>query len=341
MALPASGQLGANLIMAEFGFPASTQWAMSTDGAAWINFAVGSQIAQSDFYNASASLSPPFTWSTESVPSVWQGMASVKLSQPAFFTPGSDAITSDGQFPQPFYPANPLFLQLDNQALQIGQSGYAIGLYKATSSTLAQDIGFDWAANPGAVLNDISFWTHGRCFYPTTTGGNAGANDDLRTIADVPSGAAGTVPTNVRPTLFGYWFNEGQTQQAINNGQIGNTASTDGSAIMVAPYGAHNVTRNNNVPGWLRLIGGYGPQDRRFTNVGYNYTQAGAFADGDARKYWYYMFDPATQLLTNPQFSNPASIPAGWVWTKHGGASQSQYPRNVQALRAFMEFEFN
>jgi hypothetical protein len=54
MALQSSGQITASDIMAEWSYPASTQWKVSVDGAGFISFAVSSIIKYSDFYNGSA-----------------------------------------------------------------------------------------------------------------------------------------------------------------------------------------------------------------------------------------------------------------------------------------------
>lgn len=55
MVLPdAPAQLSHSMIMAEFGHPANTEWKISADGAAYINFTVGSIIKESDFYSKSA-----------------------------------------------------------------------------------------------------------------------------------------------------------------------------------------------------------------------------------------------------------------------------------------------
>lgn len=60
MALPeAPDTITHSLIMAEFGHAANTQWKISSDGAAYINFTVGSIIKESDFYGASASSFDP------------------------------------------------------------------------------------------------------------------------------------------------------------------------------------------------------------------------------------------------------------------------------------------
>ena len=56
MPLPdAPAKISHSMIMAEFGHPVNTQWSMSADGAAYINFTVGSIIKESDFYSASGS----------------------------------------------------------------------------------------------------------------------------------------------------------------------------------------------------------------------------------------------------------------------------------------------
>jgi hypothetical protein len=55
MALPdAPAQLSHSMIMAEFGHSANTEWKISSDGAAYINFTVGNIIKESDFYSKSA-----------------------------------------------------------------------------------------------------------------------------------------------------------------------------------------------------------------------------------------------------------------------------------------------
>ena len=55
MALPdAPAQISHSMIMAEFGHPTGTEWKLSSNGAAYINFTVGSIIKESNFYGASA-----------------------------------------------------------------------------------------------------------------------------------------------------------------------------------------------------------------------------------------------------------------------------------------------
>ena len=62
MALQASGQITATDIMAEWSYPASTQWKVSADGAGFISFTVGSIIKYSDFYNGSAASGKAYTF---------------------------------------------------------------------------------------------------------------------------------------------------------------------------------------------------------------------------------------------------------------------------------------
>lgn len=59
MTLPvAPSQISHSDIMAEFGHPANTQWKLSADGAAYINFNVGDIIKESDFYGKSNTPAP-------------------------------------------------------------------------------------------------------------------------------------------------------------------------------------------------------------------------------------------------------------------------------------------
>lgn len=143
MALPTSGQLGANLIMAEFGFPASTEWAMSTDGAAWISFTVGSQIAQSDFYGASAGPSPPFTWRSVGSPAfnAYQWTATATADRKQFYTP--DNSTGTG-VTQPSASASSWIYNV---------------LYLSGASTWQQETSFDWASSP-ASMTAVRTWSN-------------------------------------------------------------------------------------------------------------------------------------------------------------------------------------
>ena len=143
MALPTSGTLGANLIMAEFGFPASTTWRMSTDGAAWISFTVGSQIAQSDFYGASAGPALPFSWNSI-------GNSTFQAYQ---YTEG---IT---QGVRPYTPDNNTGSGVTQPSASQASRIYNV-LYLANASTWQQETGFDWASAPTAKLVNAQAWSH-------------------------------------------------------------------------------------------------------------------------------------------------------------------------------------
>lgn len=63
MPLPvAPSQITHSDIMAEFGATANTEWKLSADGAAYINFAPSTIIKESDFYGASATVPGGRTW---------------------------------------------------------------------------------------------------------------------------------------------------------------------------------------------------------------------------------------------------------------------------------------
>ena len=131
--------------MGEFGYPANTQWAMSTDGAAWINFTVGSQIAQSDFYLASAGLTPPFVWRTADNPVAFGAHVGMAGRGAFEFTPDLTGSVKE------------TFTQVTENPVQ-GSTHFSIGMTWKNVGSFADVMSFDWAANPTAVLSESRMW---------------------------------------------------------------------------------------------------------------------------------------------------------------------------------------